>query len=118
MTSNEFGMLEETVLGLFDLLAVKHQTDLATLQTQLAGSSFASGSGISAACELARAGALLRAERQKQGIQLSEFQAATGMIPSALSRIENLKDPNPTIGTLNRIAAVLGKKLVVALADK
>lgn len=71
-----------------------------------------------AEAELSRAAELLQAERQSQGLSLSELQERTGIGRAALCRLENLVDANPTIDTLNRIAEALGKQLVIGLQDK
>jgi hypothetical protein len=60
---------------------------------------------------------LLKTERQAQGITLRELEERTGIGRGALSRLENDPDPNPTVHTLQRYAAALGKQLVVQLAS-
>jgi predicted transcriptional regulator len=67
---------------------------------------------------LADAGQVLKEVREASGLSLSEMEARTGMHRSALSRLENGVEKNPTINTLNRYAAGLGKRLVIALRDK
>lgn len=71
-----------------------------------------------AQAELARVVELLKAERTAQGVSLSTLEERTGMSRAAICRLENLEDANPTVATLNRLADALGKKLVIALADK
>lgn len=56
----------------------------------------------------------LKAERQAQGLSLSDVEQRTGIGRSALSRLENETEPNPTVVTLTRYAEALGKKLVVS----
>jgi predicted transcriptional regulator len=56
----------------------------------------------------------LKAERQAQGLSLSDVEQRTGIGRSALSRLENEADSNPTVVTLTRYAEALGKKLVVS----
>jgi DNA-binding XRE family transcriptional regulator len=58
---------------------------------------------------------LLREERCAQGITLRELADRTGISPGALSRLENDPDPNPTIRTIQRYAAALGRQLTVTL---
>jgi transcriptional regulator with XRE-family HTH domain len=41
----------------------------------------------------------------------------TGIAKASLSRLENDPAANPTITTLDRIAAALGKKILIQLAD-
>lgn len=57
----------------------------------------------------------LRAARLETGISLSEMESRTGIHKSALSRLENSPTPNPTVGTLQRYAAALGKQLHLSL---
>ncbi|MGA2030718.1 MAG: helix-turn-helix transcriptional regulator [Thermoguttaceae bacterium] len=56
----------------------------------------------------------LKAERQAQGLSLSDVEERSGIGRPALSRLENETDPNPTVVTLTRYAEALGKKLVVS----
>lgn len=57
---------------------------------------------------------LLKAERQAQGLSLSDLEERTGIGRAALSRLENDTEPNPTVVTLTRYADALGKRLVVS----
>lgn len=59
--------------------------------------------------------AVLKAERLKQGLSLTEMKERTGMERSALSRLENNVAANPTVHTLTRYAAAVGKKALVVL---
>ena len=56
---------------------------------------------------------LLKAERQAQGLSLSDVEKRSGIGRAALSRLENETEPNPTVMTLTRYAEALGKRLVV-----
>jgi DNA-binding XRE family transcriptional regulator len=67
--------------------------------------------------ELREACQLLKAERERQGLSLSDVEQHTGITRSALSRLENGLSNNPTIATLNRYAEALGKRVVIQLAD-
>ncbi len=58
---------------------------------------------------------ILKAERQAQGLSLSDVEERTGIGRAALSRLENEAEANPTVVTLTRYAEALGKKLVVSL---
>lgn len=55
----------------------------------------------------------LRAEREALGLTLQDLHDTTGITCGRLSRLENGIDTNPTIGTLERIAAGLGIELRV-----
>jgi DNA-binding Xre family transcriptional regulator len=59
----------------------------------------------------------LRAERKARGVSLAELARRTGIAKASLSRLENDPAANPTIGTLDRIAAALGKKILIQLED-
>ena len=61
---------------------------------------------------------VLKAERQAQGLSLSDVEQRTGIGRAALSRLENETEPNPTVVTLTRYAEALGKKLVVKFSTK
>src|SRR5262249_51464670 len=61
--------------------------------------------------------AVLKAERLKKGLSLSDMKARTGIERSTLSRLENNAEANPTINTLTKYAEAVGKKVFVVLAD-
>ena len=61
--------------------------------------------------------AVLKAERVKKGLSLAAMQERTGIERSTLSRLENHEEANPTVKTLTRYAAAVGKKVLVVLAD-
>ena len=61
--------------------------------------------------------ALLKQERERQQVTLAELENRTGISQAALSRYENGKSVNPTIETLYRIAAALGKQIGCFLQD-
>lgn len=69
------------------------------------------------ATPLRQALAVLRAERERQGLSLADMNERTGIDRGALSRLENNEDANPTMATLERYAEALGKQLVVLLSD-
>lgn len=59
----------------------------------------------------------LKQERERQGLTLAQLAERTGIDPAPLSRLETGKTLNPTWGTLQRIAAALGKEIVCELRD-
>ena len=59
--------------------------------------------------------ALLKAERMKQGLSLSDLNERTNIDRSTLSKLESNADTNPTISTLTRYAEAMGKKVLVTL---
>ena len=59
----------------------------------------------------------LRRERERQNLTLAEMELRTGIGQAALSRLETGKAANPTIDTIYRIAAALGKEVGSYLRD-
>jgi hypothetical protein len=59
---------------------------------------------------------ILKTERVAQGLSLSDIETRTGIAKSALSKLENDLDSNPTVTTLTRYAEALGKRLRISLA--
>ncbi len=57
----------------------------------------------------------LKAEREAQSVSLSELETRTGISKSALSRLENDPNPNPTMSTLLRIAEALGREITISI---
>jgi DNA-binding XRE family transcriptional regulator len=68
--------------------------------------------------QLRRIGAELRKERERRGLTQAQLAATIGMDEPAISRIEKGLNLNPTLTTLHRIAAGLGKKIEVLLSDE
>jgi len=66
--------------------------------------------------ELQQTVALLKAERIRQGLSLTDINQRSGIEKSTLSRLENEDDANPTVATLTRYASAIGVKLTVVLA--
>jgi DNA-binding Xre family transcriptional regulator len=61
--------------------------------------------------------ALLKQERERQNLTLAQLEERTGISQAALSRLETGKAQNPTIDTIYRIAAALGKVVGCFLQD-
>src|SRR5687768_17469835 len=59
----------------------------------------------------------LKKEREAAGLSLADVAERTGMDRAAISRLENGHQPNPTIDTLARYAAALGKAIVWSVSD-
>jgi DNA-binding XRE family transcriptional regulator len=55
----------------------------------------------------------LKAARETAGLTLAALSKATGMDQASLSRLENGRQPNPTIDTLWRYAHAVGRRLVL-----
>jgi ribosome-binding protein aMBF1 (putative translation factor) len=54
----------------------------------------------------------IKEERRRQAMSLAVLSKKTGIDAAALSRLENGRQANPTLDTLQRVAAALGKQLV------
>jgi DNA-binding Xre family transcriptional regulator len=61
--------------------------------------------------ELAKALSALRAERERQGLSLSDVSERSGIDRATLSKLETGKVPNPTVSTLRAVARALNKRL-------
>ncbi len=68
--------------------------------------------------QLRQLGSTLRKEREGQGLTQAQLAAKIGMDEPAVSRIEKGLNLNPTLDTLNRIAAGLGKKIEIVLSEE
>ncbi|MBV8488419.1 MAG: helix-turn-helix transcriptional regulator [Planctomycetaceae bacterium] len=65
--------------------------------------------------ELASALSPLRAERERQGLSLSDLSQRSGIDRATLSRLETGKVSNPTVGTLRAVARAQRAVVMVAL---
>jgi DNA-binding Xre family transcriptional regulator len=61
--------------------------------------------------------ALLKRERERQKLTLAQLEERTGISQAALSRLETGKAANPTLDTIYRISAALGKEVGCFLQD-
>src|ERR1700680_4900459 len=59
----------------------------------------------------------LKASREAVGLTLADVSARCGIDQPALSRLENGHTQNPTLDTLWRYAAAVGKRLVLTAED-
>jgi len=59
----------------------------------------------------------LKASREAAGLTLADVSARCGIDQPALSRLENGLTRNPTLDTLWRYAAAIGKRLVLTAED-
>jgi DNA-binding XRE family transcriptional regulator len=59
----------------------------------------------------------LKQAREAAGLTLATVSKRTGMDQATLSRLENGRQPNPTVDTLWRYAHAVGRKLVLTHAD-
>jgi hypothetical protein len=60
---------------------------------------------------------LLKQERERQGLTLAQVSERAGIDAAALSRLERGEAANPTLGTVCRISAALGKAIGCQLED-
>ena len=60
---------------------------------------------------------VLRAERKRLGLSLTDLNERTGIDRAALSRLENNEDANPTLATIERYAQAVGKQVIVLLSE-
>jgi DNA-binding phage protein len=67
--------------------------------------------------ELAKALSALRAERERQGLSLSDVSDRSGIDRATLAKLETGKNPNPTFETLSRYAGALGIRLELVLVE-
>jgi DNA-binding XRE family transcriptional regulator len=67
--------------------------------------------------ELRLALAELKRAREAAGLSLADVAERSGIDKAALSRLENGVHDNPTVETLARYAAALGKRLTWSLQD-
>ena len=61
--------------------------------------------------DVARTITALKAERQRLGLSLADVEARSDLKRSAISRLENDSNTNPTLLTLYRYAGALGVRL-------
>lgn len=61
--------------------------------------------------------AALKRERERQKLTMAQMSKLTGIDQAALSRLETGKNANPTLETMSRIAAALGKTITCLLRD-
>lgn len=61
---------------------------------------------------------LLKAERELRGLSLADVGVRTGLSKSAISKLENNEDANPTVNTLTKYADALGMTLGIVLTEK
>lgn len=54
----------------------------------------------------------LKRDRQRQALSISDVASRSGLDRAVISRLENGKQDNPTVATLMRYAAALGKRFL------
>ncbi len=59
----------------------------------------------------------LKRERKRSGLSISDVAERSGLDRAVVSRLENGKQDNPTVATLMRYAAAIGKRFVWSYED-
>jgi ribosome-binding protein aMBF1 (putative translation factor) len=59
----------------------------------------------------------LKRERERSGLSIADVAARSGLDRAVISRLENGKQDNPTVVTLMRYAAAIGKRFVWSYDD-
>ena len=67
--------------------------------------------------DLRKAVLRLKQLREEAGLSLADVAKRTGIDRAAICRLENGQHQNPTIGTLNRYADALGKRVSIQVVD-
>jgi hypothetical protein len=67
--------------------------------------------------DVQRALQALKRERQRYGLSVGQVAARSGLDRAVVSRLENGKQDNPTVATLMRYAAGLGKRFLWSYED-
>jgi DNA-binding XRE family transcriptional regulator len=67
--------------------------------------------------DVQRALPALKRERQRCGLTIGEVARRSGLDRAVVSRLENGKQDNPTVATLMRYAAAVGKRFVWCYED-
>jgi ribosome-binding protein aMBF1 (putative translation factor) len=67
--------------------------------------------------DVQRALQALKREREKCGLSIGDVAERSGLDRAVVSRLENGKQDNPTVATLMRYAAAIGKRFVWSYED-
>ncbi|OAI38733.1 hypothetical protein AYO40_06445 [Planctomycetaceae bacterium SCGC AG-212-D15] len=95
----------------------KFQRDKPTLAQLVASGEYTEPIPTAQYFELKQILAQLRMLREEAGLSLTAVAERSGIDKSALSRLENGHQPNPTFDTIVRYAAALGKRVLCTLED-
>lgn len=93
------------------------QRDKPTLQQLVASGEYTEPMPLGDYIELVQTVAELRQAREDAGLSLADVAERTGMDRGAISKLETGVHGNPTMATLQRYAAAVGKQIVVKLID-
>lgn len=67
--------------------------------------------------DIQRALQALKRERQRSGLSIGDVAEHSGLDRAVISRLENGKQDNPTVATLMRYAAAIGKRFLWCYED-
>ena len=67
--------------------------------------------------DVQRALQALKRERQRSGLSINDVAERSGLDRAVVSRLENGKQDNPTVATLMRYAAAVGKRFLWSYED-
>jgi hypothetical protein len=67
--------------------------------------------------DIQRALQALKKERERSGLRIGDVAERSGLDRAVISRLENGKQDNPTIATLMRYAAAIGKRFLWCYED-
>jgi ribosome-binding protein aMBF1 (putative translation factor) len=95
----------------------KFQAERPTLEDLLASGDYAGPLPLRDYLALRRFLHALREERERQGLSVTDVAERMGIDKAAVSRLETGRQANPTIETLCRYAAAIGKRIEMTLAD-
>lgn len=95
----------------------RYQRDKPTPEQLLAEGGHSDFVSLGQFLELRQLFSRLKEVREEQKMTLAELAESSGIDQAALSRIENGRNANPTVDTLFRIAASLGKAIYCTCQD-
>ncbi|MGL4551672.1 MAG: helix-turn-helix domain-containing protein [Gemmataceae bacterium] len=95
----------------------KYQRERPTMEQLLASGDFEQPVPLGEVLELSGVAAEMKQERERQGVTLAVLADRTGIDQATLSKLESGKNDNPTLSTLCRVAAALGKSTRRTLMD-
>ncbi len=95
----------------------KYQSERPSLEKLIASGEFSQPLPQGEYLSLMEFASAVRAIRNQLGMSLTDVAESTGIDKAALSRLESGQVDNPTLGTLERVANALGKRLKLALED-
>ena len=110
--------IERTPEEVARLKAVREEfKDKPTLDQLLASGNYTEPMPLGQYLQIRQLLAGLRKAREAAGLSLTEAAERAGMDKALASRLETGRQPNPTLDTVARYAAALGKRIVFAIVD-